>query len=872
MNQLYKLVKMFSVLLLLAGVSSNAFGQCAYIINLNDSFGDGWNGAVLTVTQNGVSTEYTIADGTFFTDTFTVQIGTPLVFEYAAGTFEGEVTYEVIDNTGSVIFSDGPFPATGEVFSIVPTCSNCGIIGSVEIGEITGVGADFLIADADSAASFFIVNVGQADDYDNTVTTQEFSTTNITIDGLVENTEYQAYFGTVCDNGDTSSFVGPINFTTLFANDVGIAEVTGPIGICNMGEDTVTFILAGYGSELQTLFHFGFSVNGEVVSLPIFDDGFFTGIVGSEDSVAVSFDTGYDFSAPGLYEIAVWTALENDGNTANDTAYYSLYSIPVIDNLPYAANFTANAEGWSVSDESENNSWAFGAPENVLISSANSGTNAWVTNLTGDYNNGERSFLESVCYDFSNIAETPIFSLNINFDTETNWDGAWLEGSVDGGVTWNKVGAIGAGTNWYNNNITNNGDLGDVWSGNSDGWLYAEHPLDDYTGEPDCRFRFGFDSDGSVSNEGVAIDDIRIYIPLANDMQASSVTNTDDSECGTAMDNIEFTFRNSGFEPQTDFIAYYQVNNETPVMEAIDALTLAPGENYTHTFATPFNSFGIGSSFDIKAWVENDGDQDINNDTTTYAFVSGAPQSLPFSTDFEMGLPGGWQTDGIIGEGHNSGSNVLYRNLWNAVPDFTTTTTNYVLDDEVQDMTFDYRITDYSAGTVGTPITQLDSLIVEISPACEDSFTPIYTVDSMSHFVTAEYINVTIDLTDYADQVVKFRFRGVWGAGDYYLDIDNININTDMMVNANTLETEEFTYKMYPNPTAVATRLEASFEAPANATIFVANALGQVVYQKYLGNTVQVQEDIHTANWAPGIYFVNMTVNGQHYTQRLIKQ
>ena len=36
--------------------------------------------------------------------------------------------------------------------------------------------------------------------------------------------------------------------------------------------------------------------------------------------------------------------------------------------------------------------------------------------------------------------------------------------------------------------------------------------------------------------------------------------------------------------------------------------------------------------------------------------------------------------------------------------------------------------------------------------------------------------NKLIDLDPFAGEVIKIRFFGTWGNGDYYLDIDNINI------------------------------------------------------------------------------------------------
>lgn len=87
-----------------------------YTIEINDSFGDGWDGAFITVTQDGVETEYTIDDGSAGEFSFNVPDGTTeLIFEYTPGSFEGEHTYTIIGPTGELAVEDGPNPTPGVV-------------------------------------------------------------------------------------------------------------------------------------------------------------------------------------------------------------------------------------------------------------------------------------------------------------------------------------------------------------------------------------------------------------------------------------------------------------------------------------------------------------------------------------------------------------------------------------------------------------------------------------------------------------------------------------------------------------------------------------------------------------------------------------
>lgn len=85
-----------------------------YSIVLNDSYGDGWNGAAINVTIDGTTTPITLADGSTSTETFTVPDGTTeFIMEFVSGDWDSEVDYEVTAPTGENAISDGPSPTTG---------------------------------------------------------------------------------------------------------------------------------------------------------------------------------------------------------------------------------------------------------------------------------------------------------------------------------------------------------------------------------------------------------------------------------------------------------------------------------------------------------------------------------------------------------------------------------------------------------------------------------------------------------------------------------------------------------------------------------------------------------------------------------------
>ena len=98
--------------------------------------------------------------------------------------------------------------------------------------------------------------------------------------------------------------------------------------------------------------------------------------------------------------------------------------------------------------------------------------------------------------------DDPLVSFAVIFDSEFNYDAAWLESSNDGGLTWDLAGSFGEGENWYTNDNFFNFNIDEGFAGQSGTgitWVEAETVLDDVAGSADVRLRFAFVSDGSVN-------------------------------------------------------------------------------------------------------------------------------------------------------------------------------------------------------------------------------------------------------------------------------------------------------------------------------------------------------------------------------------
>ena len=86
--------------------ASNCSTQCTYTLEMNDSYGDGWNGGSITVSQNGnVVGTYTIDDGASATATLSLCHNMEVTFSVTPGSYPSEMSFKLINPNGIVSFN-----------------------------------------------------------------------------------------------------------------------------------------------------------------------------------------------------------------------------------------------------------------------------------------------------------------------------------------------------------------------------------------------------------------------------------------------------------------------------------------------------------------------------------------------------------------------------------------------------------------------------------------------------------------------------------------------------------------------------------------------------------------------------------------------
>ncbi|MFA6721609.1 MAG: hypothetical protein WCR92_09370, partial [Candidatus Cloacimonadaceae bacterium] len=232
---------------------------------------------------------------------------------------------------------------------------------------------------------------------------------------------------------------------------------------------------------------------------------------------------------------------------------------------------------------------------------------------------------------------------------------------------------------------------------------------------------------------------------------------------------------------------YATVTDGTPVANdtdwsnnnaAINVAHVVGANTYTFTGLVP------NTAYEFKIWPYTNSLTEIDFKTdgtipTVNASTLDPTQALDYSQDFNSGtsLPAiNWTGDMYISSTHgNAGTNGLTSNLWSS-----NTSCNAVtppigpMTDDCQ-ILFDYRIVNYSGyPSTGTTLGASDKIEVQVSTDNGANFTTIYTIDSTNHVTSNAFATLNLPVTAYDGDIILVKFLSTWGAGDYYVDIDNV--------------------------------------------------------------------------------------------------
>ncbi|HRX32529.1 MAG TPA: T9SS type A sorting domain-containing protein, partial [Tenuifilaceae bacterium] len=252
------------------------------------------------------------------------------------------------------------------------------------------------------------------------------------------------------------------------------------------------------------------------------------------DNIDVNQDSklmNYSFLKDTLYNVKlIVESIEHCRDSITKTVSISpVIKITDCTDNTYYQNFE-DATDWLVKkeDETEYSSWNFGTPNGDIISNASSGDKAWFTNVNLNNQHVENSQIISPCFDFDTLSR-PMLKFDMWSSPEEGRDGAVLQYSKDGGITWSSLGDVGQGINWFNSTSIKGQPADDYlgWSKSTNGWVSARHNLDSLKGSHLARFRIVYAADAQAIQEfnGFAFDNIWIGNKQQN-VLAEYFTNT----------------------------------------------------------------------------------------------------------------------------------------------------------------------------------------------------------------------------------------------------------------------------------------------------------------------------------------------------------
>ncbi len=560
--------------------------------------------------------------------------------------------------------------------------------------------------------------------------------------------------------------------------------------------NNITFKVANMGSVAQRAYTLNYQVNNGAIVSEALDS-----LLQPNTSLTYKSTKPFKTVTAGNYTVKSWINIAGDLQALNDTVTtvlaISAEKPLLVTTFPYFQDFESGTGTWSAAD-SLNGTWGLVTPNGAFITSAASGTKAFkvgATTATGGYNNSEWSYLVSPCFDFTTMTADPRISFAVNYHSEARFDGAWLEGSTNGGATWTRIGQRATGVNWYNDSIS--AIARGVWTGPTGaGWKTAQNTLTGFAGKPSCRFRFVFRSDASVNTtggvpyNGFAVDDIFIGAQSAIDLASGGGSRLDLTTCGRVNDTISMNITNLGTTRQYRFNANYRVDNQAVVTELIDStLNILPAQTAVYKFRTPFNS-AVPGNHTLTTWVSTVGDVVKTNDTLKTSYFLPSAISSFRSYNFDDGIaPQYWTVLGTgslgIGAHGNAATNgYLSSNIWSSNKGVQFTTHRFGPVRSAKDsVSYDYRFVRWASPNAAYvfPPADKDTINLQVAYDCEDVFVNMDTIVAANHVATTAYQTHKFSLGRFLNRNVRFRFRVVSSTADfdgYYADFDNINFLT----------------------------------------------------------------------------------------------
>lgn len=592
-----------------------------------------------------------------------------------------------------------------------------------------------------------------------------------------------------------------------------------------------------------------------------------------------------DLSAPGTHTVEAWVDYSTDNVRQNDTALVTVNNLPLISSFPYLQDFETDEGNWYTTAKTYS-TWEYGTPISAKINRAASGSKAWKTNIDGYYNSNELSYLYSPCFDLSSMTN-PTLSFSLALDIEDCGgilcDAAWVEYSDNGGLSWNKLGSMGNGTNWYNKNYAGE----QLWSQQDyTRWHVASTGLPT-TNNSSIRFRFVFDSDEGLSKDGIAVDDIHIFDNINPIYETTGTSPVVNQSSVTGSNWIDFIESGSG-----EIIASINPNGQN--------LGSTDVQSYINTAAVRINSdqYYHDRNITIKPTTVNLADSAtvrfyfLDSETETLIAATGCSYCFKPSMAYELGVTKYSDADDNVENGtlaDNTPGNYIFINAANVK--MVPYDKGYYAEFKVKDFSefwlnnggFDNN-TPLPATLVSFTATKTNNgkdALVEWRTATETNVHHYEVEVALGNngLQQNQFIRIG-EVTAVGNSTVEqyYRFTDIeankTGVRYYRLKIVDIDGQSKYSAIRPVVFSSEINWQVNPNPSADGHfRITLQADQGKLVQFRVMDANGRLIKQKQAVASGFVQkQDIDLSAMSKGMYLLEATVGESRQLFRLVRQ
>jgi len=386
--------------------------------------------------------------------------------------------------------------------------------------------------------------------------------------------------------------------------DAGVVSIDEPEYIQSESSSVPVIVtVKNFGSSTLTSIPIEYVANG---GAPVAYT--WTGSLASNASIQITLP---DLTVlPDSNEICAYTLVPNDSNLFNDNSCAWFYG------LPPAVVFEDDMENGTYFYTDAATLWEYGEPTATVINNAHSPVNVWTTILDGNYPNAATGYIYSPLLNFFGVSGAYL-TFYYWIDAEENYDGGFVQYTVNNGTTWNALGSINDpnGFNWYDSYAS--GTPG--WTKNTNGWTPAFIRLDAVSGYSSVKIRFGFKSNTSTAFNGFAIDDIKILGPKVSiDGGIVEIVNPTVSATPGTQTSVSVRIKNFGTDTLTSIPLAYTLDTGYPPQNGTWTGTLLPDDTTTYTFTQTYPCPSV--NYRLCSFTKITADPYKSNDSTCVYF------------------------------------------------------------------------------------------------------------------------------------------------------------------------------------------------------------------------------------------------------------